>query len=104
MKRFILAATGSAVGLGNLWKFPFLAGQNGGGAFVLVYFIILFVVGFTLMMAEITIGRYAQLNAIGAYRKIRAGWAWVGGPARIHRSTGIAAGTVPRRVATASIG
>ncbi len=75
---FIMAAAGSAVGLGNLWKFPFLAGQNGGGAFVLVYFIILFVVGFTLMMAEITIGRYAQLNAIGAYRKIRAGWGWVG--------------------------
>ncbi|NCB39592.1 MAG: sodium-dependent transporter [Erysipelotrichia bacterium] len=75
---FIMAAAGSAVGLGNLWKFPFLAGQNGGGAFVLVYFIILFLVGFTLMMAEITVGRYAQLNAIGAYRKIKAGWGWVG--------------------------
>ncbi|PKL44243.1 MAG: sodium-dependent transporter [Candidatus Riflebacteria bacterium HGW-Riflebacteria-1] len=75
---FIMAAAGSAVGLGNLWKFPFLAGQNGGGAFVLVYFLILFVVGFTLMMAEITVGRYTQLNAIGAYRKIKASWAWVG--------------------------
>jgi NSS family neurotransmitter:Na+ symporter len=75
---FIMAAAGSAVGLGNLWKFPFLAGQNGGGAFVLVYLVILFVVGFTLMMAEIAVGRYAQLNAIGAYRKIKANWAWVG--------------------------
>lgn len=75
---FIMAAAGSAVGLGNLWKFPFLAGQNGGGAFVLVYFVILFLVGFTLMMAEITVGRFAQLNAIGAYRKIKAGWGWVG--------------------------
>ena len=75
---FIMAAAGSAVGLGNLWKFPFLAGQNGGGAFVLVYFVILLMVGFTLMMAEITIGRYTQLNAIGAYRKIRPSWGWVG--------------------------
>ena len=75
---FIMAAAGSAVGLGNLWKFPFLAGQNGGGAFVAVYFVILFVVGFTLMMAEITVGRFAQLNAIGSYRKIKASWAWVG--------------------------
>lgn len=75
---FIMAAAGSAVGLGNLWKFPFLAGQNGGGAFVLVYFLILFVVGFTLMMAEITLGRFTQLNAIGAYRKIKPSWAWVG--------------------------
>lgn len=76
---FIMAAAGSAVGLGNLWKFPYLAGQNGGGAFLLVYFVILFLVGFTLMMAEITVGRYAQLNSIGAYRKIKAGWGWIGG-------------------------
>ncbi|QEK12409.1 sodium-dependent transporter [Crassaminicella thermophila] len=76
---FILAAAGSAVGLGNLWKFPYMAGKNGGGAFVLVYFIILFLVGFTLMLAEIVLGRHTQLNAIGAYRKIRKNWAWVGG-------------------------
>ncbi|MBF8982038.1 sodium-dependent transporter [Lutibacter sp. B2] len=76
---FILAASGSAVGLGNLWKFPYMAGKNGGGAFVLVYFIILFLVGFTLMLGEIVLGRHTQLNAIGAYRKIRKNWAWVGG-------------------------
>ncbi len=76
---FILAASGSAVGLGNLWKFPYMAGKNGGGAFVLVYFIILFLVGFTLMLAEITLGRHTQLNAIGAYKKISKKWAWVGG-------------------------
>lgn len=75
---FILAAAGSAVGLGNLWKFPYVAGKNGGGAFVLVYFIILFLVGFTLMLAEITLGRHTQLNAIGAYRKISKKWSWVG--------------------------
>lgn len=76
---FILAASGSAVGLGNLVKFPAVAGKNGGGAFVLVYFIILFLVGFTLMLAEIVLGRHTKLNAIGAYRKIRKNWAWVGG-------------------------
>ena len=76
---FILAASGSAVGLGNLWKFPYMAGRNGGGAFVLVYFILLFLVGFTLMLGEIVVGRYTQLNAIGAYRKIKKSWAWVGG-------------------------
>ncbi|MCC5909987.1 MAG: sodium-dependent transporter [Clostridiaceae bacterium] len=76
---FVLAAAGSAVGLGNLWRFPYTAGQNGGGAFVLMYFVILFLVGFTLMLAELIIGRHTQLNAIGAYRKIRKNWAWVGG-------------------------
>ena len=76
---FILAASGSAVGLGNLVKFPAAAAKNGGGAFVLVYFIILFLVGFTLMLAEIAMGRHTGLNAIGAYRKISKKWAWVGG-------------------------
>ena len=76
---FILAAAGSAVGLGNLWKFPYMAGKNGGGAFVLVYFILLFLVGFTLMLGELVLGRHTQLNAIGAYRKIRKRWSWVGG-------------------------
>lgn len=76
---FVLAAAGSAVGLGNLWRFPYTAGQNGGGAFVLVYFAILILVGFTLMLAELIIGRHTQLNAVGAYRKIRKNWGWVGG-------------------------
>ena len=75
---FIMAAAGSAVGLGNLWKFPYVAGKNGGGAFVLVYFIMLFLVGFTLMLAELSLGRNTQLNAIGAYRKIKKRWKWVG--------------------------
>ncbi len=76
---FVLAAAGSAVGLGNIWKFPFMAGQNGGGAFVLLYFAILFVVGFTLMMAELVVGRHTQLSPVGAYKKLRKKWAWVGG-------------------------
>ena len=76
---FIMAAAGSAVGLGNLWKFPYVAGKNGGGAFVMVYFIMLFLVGFTLMLAELVLGRNTKLNAIGAYRKISKKWSWVGG-------------------------
>ncbi|MBP2027519.1 NSS family neurotransmitter:Na+ symporter [Acetoanaerobium pronyense] len=75
---FILAASGSAVGLGNLWKFPFMAGQNGGGAFVLIYFAILFIVGFTLMLAELTIGRKTQLSPVGAYRSLDKRFTWVG--------------------------
>ncbi len=76
---FIMAAAGSAVGLGNLWKFPYVAGKNGGGAFVMVYFVMLFLVGFTLMLAELVLGRNTKLNAIGAYRKISKRWSWVGG-------------------------
>lgn len=75
---FILAASGSAVGLGNLWKFPYKAGTNGGGAFVLVYVIIVLLLGFSLMIAEIALGRHTQLNAIGAYAKISKKWGWVG--------------------------
>jgi len=76
---FILAASGSAIGLGNLWKFPYMAGANGGGAFVFVYLLILLLIGSTVMIAELTLGRHTQLNAWGAYRKIREKWAWVGG-------------------------
>ncbi|WP_026477335.1 sodium-dependent transporter [Alkaliphilus transvaalensis] len=75
---FILAAAGSAVGLGNIWKFPYMAGTNGGGAFVLLYFGLLIIVGFTLMMAELTIGRHTQLSAVSAFKKIKSKWAWVG--------------------------
>ena len=76
---FIMAAAGSAIGLGNLWKFPYLAGKNGGGVFVFVYFVILFLVGFTLMLSEIVLGRNTQLSAVGAYRKLNKKWTWLGG-------------------------
>lgn len=75
---FVLAASGSAVGLGNIWRFPFMAGANGGGAFVLVYFILLVIIGFTLMLGELSIGRATQLSPIGAYRKLKAKYAWIG--------------------------
>lgn len=75
---FIMAAAGSAIGLGNLWKFPYLAGMNGGGAFVLIYLLIVVFVGYTIMLGEMTIGRATQLNALGAYRKLNKKYTWVG--------------------------
>lgn len=64
---FIMAASGSAVGLGNLWKFPYVAGENGGGAFVLVYLACIIFFGIPLLMAEIGIGRSTRKNAYGAF-------------------------------------
>lgn len=61
---FILAATGSAVGLGNIWKFPYITGENGGGAFVLMYLVFVAVIGVPIMMAEILMGRRARANPI----------------------------------------
>ena len=75
---FIMATAGSAIGLGNLWKFPYLAGKNGGAAFVFVYILIVIFVGFTIMLGEITLGRATGLNALGAYRKLNKKFAWVG--------------------------
>ena len=72
---FIAAAAGSAVGLGNIWQFPYIAGQNGGGAFLLVYFFWIFLLGVPIMSAEIALGRSAQANPYGAYKKW-GGKAW----------------------------
>ena len=55
---FILAAAGSAVGLGNIWKFPYMAGENGGGAFVIIYLTCIVLIGFPVMMSEIFLGNY----------------------------------------------
>ncbi len=76
---FILAAAGSAVGLGNIWRFPYITGQNGGAAFVLIYAAIVFIIGFSVMLAEMAIGRKAQLNAVGSFEKLKGGfWPIVG--------------------------
>lgn len=64
---FVLAAAGSAVGLGNIWRFPYLAAKYGGGIFLLVYIILAVTFGFSLMIAEIAIGRKTGLSAVGAY-------------------------------------
>ncbi len=67
---FVLAAAGSAVGLGNIWRFPYLAAEYGGGIFLLVYLILAVTFGFALMTAEILIGRKTGLSAIGAFKKL----------------------------------
>jgi len=67
---FILAATGSAVGLGNIWKFPYVTGENGGGAFVLVYLLCIAIVGIPIMMAEVFIGRNGRHNPITSFRLV----------------------------------
>ncbi|MDP2697341.1 sodium-dependent transporter [Thalassospira sp.] len=76
---FILAAAGSAVGLGNIWKFPYVAGANGGGAFLLIYLAMVFTIGLSVMLAEMVIGRMSRKNAIGAFAKLKGGaWPLVG--------------------------
>lgn len=78
---FILAASGSAVGLGNIWKFPYITGENGGGLFVLIYLACIALVGIPIMMAEIMIGRAAQAQTVVAFEKLqgkRTAWTGVG--------------------------
>lgn len=70
---FILAAAGSAVGLGNIWKFPYITGENGGGAFVLVYLLCIAVIGLPVMLCEIALGRNTQRNPVGAFKKLCPG-------------------------------
>ncbi|MCH7723784.1 MAG: sodium-dependent transporter [Bacteroidetes bacterium] len=78
---FILAAAGSAIGLGNIWKFPYIAGENGGASFIIVYLICITVIGLPVLIAEILIGRTTQRDPVGAFRKLSNSkfWASVGG-------------------------
>jgi NSS family neurotransmitter:Na+ symporter len=81
---FILAATGSAVGLGNIWRFPYITGENGGGAFVLAYLICLAIVGIPIMMAEVLIGRRGRQSPVFSFQTLAVeanghrAWRWVG--------------------------
>ncbi|HUT42456.1 MAG TPA: sodium-dependent transporter, partial [Gammaproteobacteria bacterium] len=81
---FILAATGSAVGLGNIWKFPYIAGENGGGAFVLVYLVCIALIGIPIMMAEVLLGRRGRRSPINTMRALAVDenanphWQWLG--------------------------
>lgn len=72
----IAAVAGSAVGLGNIWKFPYITGVFGGGAFVLVYLICIAIIGLPVMLSEFTIGRKAQRNAVGSFKKLAPGKPW----------------------------
>ena len=77
---FVLAASGSAVGIGNIWKYPYMAGQNGGAAFTLVYLACILVVGLSIVIAEFVIGRKTQLSPVGAFETLapKTNWKWVG--------------------------
>lgn len=76
---FILAAVGSAVGLGNIWRFPFQVGQEGGAAFLLIYLLFIVLIGFPAMLVEFVVGRHTERNPVGALREIGSGvWRYVG--------------------------
>ena len=76
----VLAAAGSAVGLGNIWRFPIETGRNGGAAFILIYLICTVLIGLPIMLSEFLIGRHTQANTARAYQKLSPGtqWKWVG--------------------------
>ena len=75
---FVLAAAGSAVGVGNLWRFPYLAAKDGGGLFLIIYFVLVLTFGFTLLTSDIAIGRRTHKSAIGAYEQMRPKWKGLG--------------------------
>ena len=78
---FILAASGSAIGLGNIWRFPYSAGEGGGGAFVVIYLGFVLLIGIPVMLAELSIGRTTERNPVGAFKKLVPDrwWPMVGG-------------------------
>ncbi len=73
---FVLAASGSAIGLGNIWRFPYKAGQYGGGAFVIAYVVSVLIIGIPIMIAEFIIGRSAQKSPVGAFKQLSFNRAW----------------------------
>lgn len=74
----VLVAAGSSVGLGNIWRFPYVAGENGGGAFLLIYMLCVILMGLPIMLAEFSVGRATHLNAVGAYRALDPKWRHLG--------------------------
>jgi len=77
---FIFAAAGSAIGLGNIWKFPYVTGENGGAAFVLIYLVCVVLLGLPIMIAELVIGRHTKKDPVGAFKAMfgKSGWVIVG--------------------------
>jgi len=73
---FVMATAGSAIGLGNIWKFPYVAGKNGGGSFLLIYLAIILTIGFSVLMAELVIGRSTQRNPVGAFKRLKQSRWW----------------------------
>ena len=74
----VLVAAGSAVGLGNIWRFPYVAGENGGGAFLIIYICCILLLGLPVLLAEFAVGRNTRKNAVGAYRSLSKRWAFLG--------------------------
>ena len=76
----LVALAGSAVGLGNLWRFPYLVGTNGGAAFIIIYLFFVLLLALPIMYAEFIIGRRSQANVFGAYKVLAPGtrWSWIG--------------------------
>lgn len=75
---FVLAAAGSAVGLGNIWRFPYLAAKDGGGLFLVIYLILVLTFGYALLTTEISIGRKTKQSSLTAYGKVKKGWGFLG--------------------------
>lgn len=75
---FVLAAAGSAVGLGNIWRFPYLAAKDGGGTFLVMYIVLALTFGFALLTTEIAIGRKTKQSPLTAYGNLKKGWKWLG--------------------------
>lgn len=75
---FVLAAAGSAIGLGNMWKFPYITGENGGGAFVAVYLVCILLVGLPIMVAEVVLGKMTQKSPVGAFTETAPRSPWIG--------------------------
>lgn len=75
---FVLAAAGSAVGLGNIWRFPYLAAKDGGGLFLLIYLVLAVTFGFTLLTTEVAIGRKTKQSPLTAYKKVHKKWSFIG--------------------------
>ncbi len=78
---FIVAAAGSAIGLGNIWRFPYVAGENGGAIFVFIYIIFVVLIGLPVMISELSIGRHTEKNPVGAFKKLfpKSLWKMIGG-------------------------
>lgn len=74
----ILAAAGSAIGLGNIWRFPYITSEHGGGAFIIIYLCCILFLGLPLLIAEFSVGHNSKCNPVDAFSKIKRGWGWLG--------------------------
>ncbi len=75
---FVLAASGSAVGVGNIWRFPYLCAKDGGGLFLVVYLVLVLTFGFVLLTTDVAIGRKTKQNALNAFGTLKKGWKFLG--------------------------